>query len=47
MHRRVDDEHGWLTSEGYRMLFPDYVGGGSDRRIEGKRFPNSSKAVGR
>lgn len=35
MHQRADDGHRYVTIARYRELFPDYVGGGSKRRVEG------------
>ncbi len=37
MHRRAEDGHRYVRLEHYRELFPDYVGGPSDRRVRGPR----------
>lgn len=40
MHERKNDRHHWLTRDGYFLLFPDYEGGGSDRRVKGPNAPD-------
>jgi hypothetical protein len=39
MHERAEDEHRYVRRDYYFELFPDYEGGGSDRRVPGLREP--------
>lgn len=47
MHQRDLDGHRWVTSQHYGELFPDYQGGGSDRRVQGGRHQPAAEALPR